>query len=86
MVSELDYDIFSEDLRSHFGYSPEVHVLVWDSRNCINRLDCEYAIRNRNYWLAALIAMQNREVVAGHGLTCCFFIVRASLVREKNRC
>ncbi|KAF4769515.1 hypothetical protein HAV15_011773 [Penicillium sp. str.  len=78
MVSELDYDFFLEDLRSHFGYSPEVHVLVWDARNCINRLDYEYAIRNRNGWLAALIAMQNREAVAGHGLTCHFFIVTKS--------
>jgi hypothetical protein len=75
MAVELDYDPFIEDLRSHFGYSHDTHVLLWDHREHIDGLDCEYAIRTRNGWLGALIALQNKEAVAGHGLTCRFFIV-----------
>lgn len=78
MGLELDYDLFFEDLRSHFDYSHETNVLVWDPRNFVNILDCEYAVRNRNGWLAALIAMQNKESVPGIGLTSFFFIVTKS--------
>jgi hypothetical protein len=60
MAVELDYDPFIEDLRSHFGYSHDTHVLLWDHREHIDGLDCEYAIRTRNGWLGALIALQNK--------------------------
>lgn len=75
MAVELDYDRFIEVLRSDFGCSHDTHVLLWDHREHIDGLDCEYAIRYRNGWLGVLIALQNKEAAAGHGLTCRFFIV-----------
>lgn len=73
MALGLDYDPFIEDLRSHFGYSHDTHVLLWGYQEHIDGLDCEYAIRSRNGWLGALIALQNKEeAVAGHGLTCLY--------------
>lgn len=59
MALKLDYELFFEDLQSHFGYSHNTHALLWDPRSQVIVFDCEYIVRNRNGWLAALIAMLN---------------------------
>ncbi|KAJ6143808.1 hypothetical protein N7471_003261 [Penicillium samsonianum] len=44
MALELDYELFFEDLQSHFGYSHNIRALLWDPRSQIIGLDCEYII------------------------------------------
>ncbi|KAJ5793979.1 hypothetical protein N7457_000578 [Penicillium paradoxum] len=74
-ATNLNFNQFTLDLCGHFGYSEQQHSLVWDPRGLIHSLDCEYVVRGRNGWVAALILMQNQKFVQENKVPCHFHIV-----------
>lgn len=85
-AASLDFDRFGVDLCGHFGYSEQQHSLVWDPRGLVRGLDCEYVVRGRNGWIAALILMQNQESVLEKGLPCHFHIVNYIEFGKRHTC